>query len=108
MAWTRTRKQRNSPAEAEEPHSPWERGEQLGGTVTTVELQRRAGSERVNVHLDGAYAFSLAADLGFALREGQWLDPAAIRDLLGRDASDRAYQGALTFLAARPRSIAEV
>ncbi|MEA2641482.1 MAG: regulatory protein [Chloroflexota bacterium] len=103
---TLLRKKRSSPTER--ARTPWEQGEGASGTVTRVAFQKRAGSERVNVHLDGAYAFSLAADLGMALREGQQLDVPSIRELLARDAADRAYQQALHFLAARPRSIAEV
>jgi regulatory protein len=76
--------------------------------VTRVELQARAGSERVNVHLDGAYAFSLAADIGMPLREGQHLDETAVRELRQRDDAERAYQHALHFLAPRPRSSSEV
>jgi len=66
------------------------------------------GSERVNVSLDGEFAFSLAAELGLPLREGQRLEAVAIQELLDRDQGERAYQQALHFLAARPRSAAEV
>src|SRR5579871_2484843 len=92
----------------ERTSSPWEVGEQVGGTVTRIELQKHSGSERVNVYLDESYAFSLTADIGMPLRAGQWLEPTVIRELLAQDAADRAYQHALHFLAARPRSIAEV
>jgi regulatory protein len=64
--------------------------------------------ERFNVYLDGEYAFSLAADIAVGLREGQVLDAAAIRGLIARDLDERAYQQAVRFLAARPRSVAEI
>lgn len=78
------------------------------GVVTRVEFQAHAGSERMNVYLDGLYAFSLAADIGMHLRGGDDLDEARVQELLERDDAARAYQHALHFLAPRPRSTAEV
>jgi len=87
---------------------PQENDEPRGGIVTRVEFQKRLGSERCNVHIDGAYAFSLAADIAQSLREGQEVDATSVRALLERDAAERAYQRALQFLAPRPRSSSEV
>ena len=106
MAQWRKRKLRSSsnPGEVQVPH--WEADG--GGVVTAVELQMRSGSERLNVHLNGQVAFSLTAELAMALQVGQTLEAVAIRELLDRDQSERAYQSALHFLTARPRSRAEV
>ncbi len=78
------------------------------GTVTAIELQKRPGSNRVNVRVDGEFAFSLAADAGLRLAAGEEIDESRARELLDRDAIERAYQRAIRFLAARPRSTFEV
>lgn len=80
--------------------SPW--------TVTAIQRQVRNRGERVNVFLDGEFAFSLGAEVAGGLQEGQRLDLPAIRDLLADDLAGRAYERALRFLAPRPRSVAEV
>ena len=90
------------------PASVHEAPEPAGGTVTAVELQKRTRSDRVNVCIDGKFAFSLAADTGFRLKIGECIEADGIRVLLDADASERAYQRALRFLAARPRSVLEV
>jgi len=79
-----------------------------GGTITGISLQQHGGSERVNVFLDGEYAFPLAAIISAPLRAGQQLAGAEVQALLDRDAAERAYDRALAFLAARPRSKSEV
>ena len=94
---------RTRPAAAQEP-----RNSPRAGTVTGIELQRRSRADRVNIRIDGDFAFSLSADAGFALHVGQDLDDTQVRELLNRDAGQRAYLRAVRFLAARPRSTAEV
>jgi regulatory protein len=105
--WTKRRSWR-SKGIAEAATAAAERSVPTEGTVTRVEVQARPGAERVNIHLDGAYAFSLAAEIGLALREGDQLDASAVRELQARDEVERAYQRALGFLTHRPRSLAEV
>jgi regulatory protein len=83
-------------------------GPLVAGTVTAVERQKRPRSERVNVRIDGAFAFSLTADAALTLTPGEELVEAHVRELLDRDAAERAYQRAIRFLAARPRSAFEV
>ena len=78
------------------------------GTVTRVALQTRSGAERVNVFLDGEYAFSLAADLAYQVHEGDAVEEAAVEELIRQDDAIRAYGRALIFMAPRPRSVAEV
>jgi regulatory protein len=75
--------------------------------ITALRVQaRRKG--RVNVYLDGKFAFGLAAIVAARLRVGQELDEAAAARLQGLDDAEKAYERALRFLAPRPRSEAEV
>jgi regulatory protein len=80
----------------------------VAGTVTAVEFQKRSRSDRVNVRIDGEFAFSLGATEGLHLTTGEELEEARVHALMERDAIERAYQRAVRFLAARPRSIFEV
>ena len=80
----------------------------VAGTITGIEAQARARSERVNVRIDGEYAFSLAAEEAVGLRVGDGLDARRVAELLEQDTARRAYHRALHFLAARPRSAFEV
>ncbi|MBM2809586.1 MAG: regulatory protein RecX [Chloroflexi bacterium] len=107
MVWSKTRRSSRSPrpVSRDEYQSA---DDVVGGTVTSIETQRRAGSERFNVFVDGAFAFSLAAELALNFREGDTLDVTAVRQALARDQGQRAYEQALRFLAPRPRSVAEV
>ncbi len=76
-------------------------------TITALRFQKR-NRERVNVYLDGAYAFGLPAIIAASLRIGQSLDEDEIARLQESDAEQQAYERALRFLAHRPRSAAEV
>lgn len=76
-------------------------------TITAIETQKRH-PERVNVHLDGSYAFSLAGILAARLKVGSRLEPQDVSLLLSDDACEQAYQLALHFLSFRPRSQAEL
>lgn len=77
--------------------------------VTSLETQQH-DSERVNVYVDGAFAFGASKMLVFSrgLRAGQELDEAAMAELLHDDAAERAFGAALNFLSFRPRSRREV
>jgi len=77
------------------------------GVITTLEVQKR-NKERVNVYLDGEYAFSLALIEAAKLRKGQMLTETEIMALRGEDEITRAVDRAALFLGYRPRSIAEV
>ncbi len=79
----------------------------MTGTITALKLQKK-NKERVNVYLDGRYAFSLAAIEAARLKRGQLLSDQEIEDLLERDSFQKAYAQALRFLSYRPRSEAEV
>jgi regulatory protein len=76
-------------------------------TITAIESQTR-DSDRVNIHLDGKYAFSLARILAAWLKTGQELDEKKILSLQTADAIEEAYRQAMLFLSFRTRSAAEV
>ncbi len=76
-------------------------------TITALRFQQR-NRERVNVYLDGSFAFGLPALIAATLRIGQGLSEDEIAGLQSQDAGQRAYERALRFLASRPRSSAEV
>ena len=66
--------------------------------------------ERVNVFIDGAFAFGLPAIEAVRrnLRSGVELTADDIEELLAIDEIERAVQGALAFIGYRPRSEREV
>ena len=75
--------------------------------ITALRQQKR-NHKRVNVYLDGQYAFALQASTAAPLRVGQGLTPEEIDRLQKHDAAEIAYDKALHFLSYRPRSRAEV
>lgn len=79
----------------------------MTGTITALVVQKR-NKNRVNVYLDGEFAFGLAAIQAMKLRKGQVLSDADIAQLKTLDEVERAYERALKLLAYRPRSIEEV
>lgn len=76
--------------------------------ITSIEPQKKPGSRRLNVHLDGRYAFSLIEDLAVSLQVGGYLSDGEIADLRRRDDIHQVYDAALTLLSYRPRSVAEL
>lgn len=76
-------------------------------TITALTIQKRH-KERVNVFLDGAYAFSLSLYAVGPLKRGQCLSQVDIARLQSADEAHRAYHHALRLLGYRPRSQAEV
>jgi len=79
----------------------------MAGIITAIEPQKR-NKERVNVYLDGQFAFGLAAVEAARLRPGQHLAAEEIARLQERDAVERALQAAMNLLSYRPRSRAEL
>ena len=75
--------------------------------ITALEPQKRDPG-RVNVHLDGEYAFSLARIVAAWLQVGQDLGAEKAAALQVEDAKERAYQQAMLFLSYRTRSTAEI
>jgi regulatory protein len=79
----------------------------MAGTITALRFQKR-NRNRVNIYLDGQFAFGLAAIEAARLRVGQTLGDDDIARLQKQDEVERAYERALNFLSYRPRSEAEV
>ena len=79
----------------------------MAGTITALKVQKR-NPRRVNVYLDGHYAFGLAAIEAAKLRRDQVLSDEDIERLKKRDSFEKAHDRALHFLSYRPRSEAEV
>lgn len=75
--------------------------------ITAIKQQKR-NPQRVNVYLDGTYAFPLAKIVAAWLKVGQRLTQEKIEELQGQDEAEKAFQRALNFLSYRPRSQAEV
>lgn len=79
----------------------------MGGRITALVAQKR-NKERVNVYLDGEFAFGLAMIEALKLHKGQTLSDEAIAQLKVLDESEVAHERALHFLSYRPRSTEEV
>ena len=76
-------------------------------TVTALDVQKR-NKERVNVYLDGEFAFGLGMLEAARLHKGQQLTESEIAALTSQDTVEQAYDRALRFLGTRPRSSAEI
>ena len=79
----------------------------MSGTITALVVQQR-NTDRVNVYLDGKFAFGLAAIEAIRLKRGQVLSDADIERLQAADDVEKAREKALRFLGNRPRSEWEV
>jgi regulatory protein len=77
--------------------------------ITRIESQKRS-PDRLNLHVDGEFRLSLAAELVFAagLRVGDPLTEATRNALERGDHAWKAKEAALRLLAIRPRSAAEL
>ena len=75
--------------------------------ITAIEVQRR-NPNRVNIHLDGEFAFGLTRIVAAWLQVGQTLDNEKIAQLQAEDARERSMQQAMLFLSYRARSEAEI
>lgn len=75
--------------------------------ITALKAQKR-NKDRVNVYLDGEFAFGLAAIEAVQLRVGQKLTGDEIVELKMKDEVEWSYERALNFLSYRPRSKEEV
>lgn len=79
----------------------------MGRKITRLDHQKR-NRDRVNVYLDGAFAFGLSRFVAAWLAVGQELTDEKISTLLAEDEQEVSYQKALKFLNFRPRSSVEV
>jgi regulatory protein len=75
--------------------------------ITAIEVQKRTPN-RVNVYLDGEFAFGLARIVAAWLRVGQELNEEKIEQLQAEESRERAYQQAMLFLSYRDRSESEI
>ena len=77
--------------------------------VTDITPQQK-NSDRVNVYLDGQFAFGLHVEvlLQYRLKKNQELSENQIIELKSADAFRQAYDKALNFLSVRPRSSREI
>jgi regulatory protein len=75
--------------------------------ITAIEAQRN-NPNRVNIHLDGEFAFGLSRIVAAWLKVGQELSDEKIAKIQADDARERAYQQAMLFLSYRARSESEI
>jgi len=87
--------------------SPFGRWEKTMSKITAIEPQQK-NPQRVNIYLDGEFAFGLARITAGWLKVGQELSDEKIAILQAEDANEMVYQKALHFLSYRPRSSVEV
>jgi len=74
--------------------------------ITALTAQKR-NHQRVNVFLDGEFAFGLSRIVAAWLHVGQMISDEKIEQLKAEDEREVAYQQGLKYLAYRPRSLAE-
>lgn len=75
--------------------------------ITALTAQKR-NKDRLNVYLDGKFAFGLAVEAAVGLQVGQTLSATEIAELRDQDEFAKAKDKALRYLTYRPRSEAEV
>lgn len=75
--------------------------------ITALKVQKK-NANRVNVYLDGEFAFGLARITAAWLRKGQVLSNQEIDSLKSADEIEVAYQRALNYLSYKPRTGTEV
>lgn len=79
----------------------------MEGKITAIEIQQR-DQERVNIYLDGAFAFGLNRLDAAHLKKGQILSAEEIALLQAKDTHVKAYEQAVKFLSYRIRSSSEI
>jgi regulatory protein len=75
--------------------------------ITALQVQKK-NPNRVNIHLDGEFAFGLARITAAWLKVGDILSDEKIASLQTEDSRERALQQALLFLSYRVRSEKEI
>jgi regulatory protein len=76
-------------------------------TITAITPQVR-NQDRVNIYLDGRYAFSLAVAAALGLRVGDELTEGQIEACRAKDSLEKAKDQAIRYIVQRPRSISEI
>ncbi len=75
--------------------------------ITALEIQKK-NKQRVNVYLDGVFAFGLNLMAAAGLKKGQALSETEISRLRAEDTVQQAVDSAAHFLSYRPRSRQEM
>ncbi len=75
--------------------------------ITAITVQKKSPN-RVNIYLDGEFAFGLARITAAWLKTGEELSDDKIAKLQDEDSRERAYQQAMLFLSYRARSLKEI
>jgi len=77
--------------------------------ITDIQIQKK-NPNRVNIFLDGQFAFGLSADVRFEenLEIGQEISDKKIGELIEKDQVERLVNKSLKFLSFRPRSEKEL
>ncbi len=83
------------------------RGFLFMATITDLTTQKR-DRDRINVYLDGQFAFGLAAFVAAELKVGQQLSQGEIESLKLKDQVAKAKNNALRLVSMRPRSVFEI
>jgi regulatory protein len=76
-------------------------------TVTKLEQQKK-NTRRINVYLDGEFAFGISRAIAPWLKEGKELSQEQINELQTKDKVEEAFQRALHYLSFRSRSEKEI
>lgn len=84
----------------------WFKKECMEREITAIEAQKH-NQQRVNIYLDGEFAFGLSRFVAAWLKPGRKLTKAEITKLQEQDTFEVAFQKALQFLHHRPRSVEE-
>ncbi|MBZ0307177.1 MAG: RecX family transcriptional regulator [Anaerolineae bacterium] len=79
----------------------------MGGKITALDVQKR-DKKRVNVYLNGEFAFGLNTLDAALLKVGQQLSAEEVAALQARDTAATAYDQALRYLSYRIRSSTEL
>jgi len=74
--------------------------------ITAIKAQKH-NRQRVNIYLDGEFAFGLSRFVAGWLEPGRKLTKAEIKKLQEEDTYEVAFQKALQFISHRPRSVDE-
>jgi regulatory protein len=75
--------------------------------ITGLKVQKR-NPNRINIYLDGEFAFGLTRIVAAWLRIGDELSEEKISSLQQRETNEVAYLKAINFLSTRPRSQVEI
>ena len=75
--------------------------------ITALKVQKK-NPNRINLYLDGEFAFGISRIVAAWLKVGQALSEERIKSLQQEDAQEVAYQNALRLISYRPHSVHEV